>query len=227
MIQSQSQRTVLPTFLTILCNSTAIMSYFFTQDKTSDSAATSESRFLTPFQRKVLLKNLDADLQPEYRRRIEIMLLADRGTSQTHICEILSCSQEMARYWIAVAEAGLAHKWNERPIGRPKTVNHQYLEKLKELVNRSPRDYGYAFSSWTAQWLSKHLAREFGIEISDRHINRLLKQMGLSTKQKSSNQQATDTLKDTGLRICDLQSNNTQPIFPWSFNLQQTNQLNY
>ncbi|MDZ8054833.1 MAG: transposase [Aulosira sp. ZfuVER01] len=168
------------------------MSYYFGQNKTVDSEVVQASRFLTPFQHKVLLKNLQADLQPEYRRRIEIMLLADRGKSQTHICQILSCSQEMARYWIAIAEAGLAHKWNERPIGRPKTVNHQYLERLKELVSRSPGDYGYAFRSWTAQCLSKHLAQEFGIEISDRHINRLLKQMGLSTRQKPSKPHTTD-----------------------------------
>ena len=38
--------------------------------------------YLTPFQRKLLLKNLEADLRPEYRRRIEIMLLADAGQSQ-------------------------------------------------------------------------------------------------------------------------------------------------
>ncbi|MBD2448166.1 helix-turn-helix domain containing protein [Nostoc sp. FACHB-152] len=199
------------------------MSYYSSQDESFDNASTHESKFLTPFQRKVLLKNLQAELQPEYRRRIEIMLLADKGIPQSHICKILSCSQEMARYWIAVAEAGLAHKWNERPIGRPKTVNHQYLERLKELVSRSPRDYGYAFSSWTSQWLSKHLAQELGIEISDRHINRLLKQMGLSTKQKSTKQQATESLKDAGIRICDLQSNNGQSNFLWSFNLAQTN----
>ncbi|MBW4560380.1 MAG: helix-turn-helix domain-containing protein [Mojavia pulchra JT2-VF2] len=188
------------------------MSYYSSQDKIFDTIYTQESRFLTSFQRKVLLKNLQADLQPEYRRRIEIMLLADSGKSQTHICEILGCSQEMARYWIAVAQAGLAHKWNERPIGRPKTVNHQYLERLKELVSCSPREYGYGFSCWTAQWLSKHLAKEFGIEISDRHINRLLKQMGLSTKRKSSYQQQTNCLKNAGITICDLQSN-SQPSF--------------
>ncbi len=145
---------------------------------------TKESKFLTPFQRKVLLKNLEADLQPEYRRRLEIILFTDMGKSQTQICQILGCSQEMAQYWIAIAQAGLTHKWQERPVGRPKTVNDQYILRLKELVSHSPREYGYAFSYWTAQWLSKHLAQEFGIEISDRHINRLLKQMGLSTKQK-------------------------------------------
>lgn len=178
----------------------------------------SESKFLTPCQRQVLLKNLQANLQPEYRRRIEIMLLADVGKSQTQICKILGCSQEMARYWITVAQVGLADKWQERPIGRPKIVNDQYIQRLKELFSHNPRKYGYAFSSWTSQWLSKHLATEFGIEISDRHINRLLKQMGLSTQQKrSSKKQATKDIKETGIRIYDLQSH-SEPSFHWSFN---------
>ncbi len=96
--------------------------------------------YLTPFQRKLLLKNLEADLRPEYRRRIEIMLLADAGQSQAQICEALLCSQETARYWIAIALAGNAHHWNDRPQGRPKTVNEQYLTRLKQLANHSPRD---------------------------------------------------------------------------------------
>ncbi|MBW4645364.1 MAG: helix-turn-helix domain-containing protein [Goleter apudmare HA4340-LM2] len=198
------------------------MSQYSSQDKAFESYEMQESKFLTPFQRKALLKNLQANLQPEYRRRIEIMLLADVGKSQTQICETLGCSQEMARYWIGIAEAGLAHKWNERPIGRPKIVNHQYIERLKELVTHSPRDYGYAFGYWTAQWLSKHLAGEFGIVISDRHINRLLKQMGLSTKRKSSPPPETDNTKDGAITIGDLQSSSETSLH-WSFNLMQTN----
>ncbi|WP_026082353.1 helix-turn-helix domain-containing protein [Mastigocladopsis repens] len=179
-------------------------------------------KFLTPFQRKVLLKNLQTNFQPEYRRRLEIMLLADMGKSQTEICQILGCSQEMARYWIALAQAGLAHKWKEHPIGRPKTVNAEYIQRLQELVNHSPHEYGYSFKCWTAQWLSKHLAKEFGIEISDRHINRLLKQMGLSTKQKrSSSKQATDHTKDSSITISDLQFT-SEPRSHWLFNLINT-----
>ncbi|WP_017652219.1 helix-turn-helix domain-containing protein [Fortiea contorta] len=198
------------------------MSNYSSQDRVFENYELQTSKFLTPFQRKALLKTLQTNLQPEYQRRIEIMLLADMGKTQAQICESLGCSQEMARYWIGIAEAGLAHKWNERPIGRPKIVNHQYIERLKELVNHSPRDYGYAFGYWTAQWLSKHLANEFGIAISDRHVNRLLKQMGLSTKRKNLSPPETDNLKDTAITIGDLKSN-SEPSFNWSFNLMQTN----
>lgn len=194
------------------------MSEYFLQEQLIEAYDLHESKFLTPFQRKALLKHLQTNLQPEYRRRIEIMLLADMGKSQSQICEKLGCSQEMARYWIGIAEAGLAHKWNERPIGRPKIVNNQYIDRLKELVSNSPRDYGYAFTHWTAQWLSKHLAAELGISISDRHINRLLKQMGLSTKRKHNRQLEAEKITDNNITITDLQSHSESSL-NWSFNV--------
>lgn len=143
-------------------------------------------KYLTAFQRKLLLESLQKSLPESYRQRIEIMLLADEGKTQTEICQILGCCAATVRHWTHIARAGMAHQWQDCPIGRPKTVNDQYSERLKELVSSSPRDHGYAFRRWTTAWLGKHLAKEFGIEVSDRHIKRLLKQMGLSTLPKPS-----------------------------------------
>ena len=178
-----------------------------------------QGQYLTPFQRKLLHKSLQADLRPEYRRRIEIMLLADTGQSQAQICKALGCCQETARHWMVMAQTGQAHHWNDRPMGRPKAVNEQYLARLKELVSHSPREYGYPFQRWTAQWLGKHLAKELGIKVSDCHINRLLKEMGLSTRQRrESAQLGTDGTKDCNITIRDLQSS-PDPNFLWSLNL--------
>ncbi|KYC40968.1 hypothetical protein WA1_23615 [Scytonema hofmannii PCC 7110] len=185
-------------------------------------AVENQNLYLTPFQRKLLLKSLETDLRLEYRRRIEIMLLANAGQSQAQICEALGCSQETARYWIAMAQAGNAHHWNDRPMGRPKAVNEQYLARLKELASHSPREYGYTFERWTAQWLSKHLVKEQGIKVSACHINRLLKEMGLSTRQKRETiEKGTDRTKDCSITIRDLQSN-SEPTFLWSLNLIKT-----
>ncbi len=132
------------------------------------------SRYLTHFQHQLLEKHLKIETIPEYRQRIEIMLLADEGNTQTQICRQLNCSPLTARYWISIAKSGAAHNWQMQPIGRPKTVTSDYLDRLKELVNTSPKDLGYAFSRWTGQWLSKQLSQEFNIRISARHVNRLL-----------------------------------------------------
>ncbi len=168
------------------------------------------SKYLTSFQRKLLLVNLQKSLPESYRQRIEIMLLADEGKTQTEICQILGCCPATARHWTHIARTGMAHQWQDCPIGRPKAVNDEYLERLKELINSSPRDHGYSFRRWTANWLGKHLAKEFGIEVSDRHLKRLLKQMGLSTRPKANNPQANNIEQATSSKILisDLKSAN-------------------
>ena len=165
-----------------------------------------DSQFLTAFQRKFLLKNLYIDLPSSYRQRIEIMLLADEGKSQTEICRTLGCSPATVRYWTHIARSGMAHQWQDCPIGRPKVVNDKYLQRLQELLKGSPRDYGYSFQRWTANWLSKHLAKELGIRVSDRHIKRLLKQLGLSTRPKPNTSLNTTEAKSGKILIRDLKS---------------------
>lgn len=166
------------------------------------------SQYLTLFQRKFLEKSLQEDLPKSYRQRLQIMLMADNGKSQTEICQILRCCPATARHWMHIARSGMAHQWQDCPIGGPKLVNEEYLELLKELVTHSPRDYGYSFRTWTAHWLCKHLARELGISVSDRHLNRLLKQMGVSTKPKPSNadEGKTEKAQSTKILIRDLES---------------------
>jgi transposase len=186
---------------------------------------TPQGKCLTAFQRKLLEKSLQEDLPESYRQRIEIMLLADKGKSQTEICQTLGCCPATARHWMHIARSGMAHQWQDCPIGRPKAVNEQYLERLKELIDHSPHDYGYSFRRWTANWLKKHLAKEFGIEISARHLNRLLKQMGLSIKPKPpAVKEASDREKDgQSILIHDLKfANVSESNSFWLFNSSNT-----
>ena len=174
----------------------------------------SQGDYLTPFQRKLLEKNLqNNELSQQYKTRLEIMLLADQGKSQTEICKLVNCCQSTARHWILVAKSGQAHNWQNSPIGRPKAVNEEYLERLKYLVKNSPKDLGYPFRRWTAGWLSQHLAKEFGIEISDRHLNRLLKEMGLSTRSIQSQQIECQSNTSFNIAIEDLHSGTTNSEF--------------
>jgi transposase len=151
--------------------------------------------YLNAFERQRLRDNLNEDISHRYRQRLQIMLLADEGKTQAEICQLVGCCSGTARHWTLVARSGESQNWQSDKLGRPKVVSDRYMERLKELVSRSPRAFGYPFRRWTAHWLSKHLTQEFGIEVSDRHINRLLKQMGLSTKeanQKIAKSQASN-----------------------------------
>jgi transposase len=142
---------------------------------------------LTGFQRKLLQKQLEKGLSDTYRQRLEIMLLTDSGKSQAEICKQLGCSAATASHWIHIARLGIAHQWQDCPLGRPKSVEDDYVEMLQKLLQHSPRDYGYSFCRWTVKWLSKHLEKELGVGISERHLKRIMKSLGLSTIDKTTN----------------------------------------
>jgi len=164
-------------------------------------------KYLTPFQRKLLEKNLQSESREKYCQRIQIILLVDEGKKQAEICKILGCSPATASRWINFTKMGQAHLWQESKIGRPKVADEQILDRLKELVNQSPGNYGYSFKRWTAGWLSKHLEKEFGQTVSDRRINQLLKEMGLSTRPKSliTKETSNKNFNNNRVAISDLQ----------------------
>ncbi|BAY09994.1 helix-turn-helix domain-containing protein [Calothrix sp. NIES-2098] len=186
------------------------MSHYQTKTDTKYSGKF-DGKCLTSFQRKILQKSLQNNLPDSYRQRIEIMLLADEGKSQTIICQTLGCCPATARHWMHIARSGMAHQWRDCAIGRPKAVTEEYLEHLKELVSHSPRDYGYSFKRWTGNWLSQQLAKDLGIKVSGHHINRLLKQMGLSIRPKPITAEETtiEKTKSSKILIGDLKSANT------------------
>lgn len=171
----------------------------------------SKGKYLTAFQRKLIQNKLQEDLSDSYRQRIKIMLLADEGKTQTEICQILGCCPATVRHWMHIARTGMAHQWQDCPLGRPKAINQEYIERLRELLSQSPRDCGYGFRRWTVSWLRKHLAKELGIEVSDRHLKRVLKQMGLSTIPKPNPSESENTQKTSEVKISisDLKAENS------------------
>ena len=160
--------------------------------------------YLTPFQRKLLLKKLyDETLSKLKRQRIKIMILADENMPVAQICLEVGCCSSTARHWIRVARLGMAHLWEDSPRGRPKIVTDAYLERLRELLTQTPRDYKYPFARWTADWLRKHLAHEYDIEISLRHFKRLLKQVKDDMAVNTTTNAAGITLSQENCLITD------------------------
>ena len=95
------------------------------------------------------------------------------------------------------------NEWKKRAIGRPTVINEKYINYLYELLESSPRNYGYAFNRWTVYWLNKRLSEESGVVISDRHLKRLLKDLGWSTLSKP-NRSSLPHNKHNRIHIADI-----------------------
>ena len=184
-----------------------------------------DGKYLTPFQKASLTQSLKKNISDIEIQRIQIMLLADEGRTQAQICQELGCCQATARHWITMARTNQAHHWKSNPIGRPTIVHDEYLQRLKQLATKNPRDvnvpnkdYQYPFRRWIAQKLSQHLYAEFGIKITPQHISRLLKHMGLSTRTQSTSKKESDR-STKGIQISNLDAVSifdTSEI--WNFN---------
>src|SRR5215210_895734 len=85
-------------------------------------------------------------------RRCQILLASSRGEHSPRIAENLGCGSQTVRNAI--------HEFNERGLGalqagssRPKEVHAAFEEKsvrsLRELLHRSPREFGRQSSLWT------------------------------------------------------------------------------
>jgi transposase len=144
----------------------------------------SQGLYLTPFQRQLLGESIDRDLPPAHRQRLEIVLLTDVGKTQAEICRSVGCSAATASRWMQLTRAGLAHQYLDYPVGRPKLITDEYIEFLRELLKHSPKDYGYPFKTWTVSWLGKHITKEKGIAVSQSHLKRVMRELGLSTRSK-------------------------------------------
>jgi transposase len=146
----------------------------------------SEGIYLTQFQRQMLQENIQKELSNSYRQRLEIILLTDNGKTQAEICRIIGCCASTASRWIQLTKVGMAHNYLDCPVGRPKIVTDEYIELLRELLQNSPRDYGYPFRTWTVSWLLKHINKKMGIEVSKGSLKRVMRDLGLSTRPAKS-----------------------------------------
>lgn len=74
---------------------------------------------------------------------------------------------------------GLVSLVDKPRSGRPRKATEHYVEVLKEAVQRSPRDLGYPFSSWTLERLREHVGHQTGVLLNPRYLSSLMGKHGI------------------------------------------------
>jgi transposase len=63
--------------------------------------------------------------------------------------------------------------------GRPRKTTDRYVRLLKEAVQKSPRDFGYPFSSWTLDRLREYLGQKTGTLLNPCYLSQLMAREGI------------------------------------------------
>ena len=121
-------------------------------------------------------------------RRCQILLASARGERAPVIARQLGCDDQTVRNVIKGFNAtGLAvlQEGSSRPHRLRTTFTKEGAERLKEMLHRSPRDFGRDRSAWTLE-LAAQVSLEQGIisrEVSDESVRRALKRLKTNWKR--------------------------------------------
>jgi transposase len=117
-------------------------------------------------------------------RRSQLLLLSANGQTPQQIAHQLQCGDQTVRKVIRAFEReGLAclQAKSRRPHHDPSTFDDEGLQRLAELVHRSPRDFGLETSVWSLALLAR-VCFEQGLvarPVSYETIRRALLKLGI------------------------------------------------
>jgi transposase len=121
-------------------------------------------------------------------RRCQILLASARGERAPLIARQLGCDDQTVRDVIHRFNAeglGVLHQGSSRPHRLRTAFTEEGAQQLKDLLHRSPRDFGQERSTWTLE-LAAQVSFEQGIIpllVSDESVRRALKRLKTNWKR--------------------------------------------
>src|SRR4028118_548502 len=131
--------------------------------------------FLTQSYRENLQKALYESDSPYFTQRILMLLLMNDGKTYQEISDFLGCSYRTVAYWCAHGNPDdLETLRDGRKKGNYHKATSEYINLLREIIEKEPSELGYEFGRWTTARLATYLAEKTGIELSGEQVRRIL-----------------------------------------------------
>lgn len=119
------------------------------------------------------------DKRAEVGRRATVIRLLHLGHKPEAVAEQQMVSVPTIYNWHRLwREKGIDGLANRPKTGRPSKATEAYCQKLEELLEKEPSEFGYRFVIWTSDRLRAHLEKDTGILLSESRFRALLKKRG-------------------------------------------------
>lgn len=114
--------------------------------------------------------------------RLLVAIIYKRGPSAPMIAEWLDTREQTIYRWFdRLEEEPIRQAVQDRHrCGRPPKLADDDREQFQDAVHKPPTESGYDQPAWTTALAQQFLKDEFGVEYSRRHVQRLLKDAGLT-----------------------------------------------
>lgn len=129
-------------------------------------------REINPLSAKLLERIYRQSRHHEVRRRAHCLILANQGVKNKELMKIFQVSHKTLYNWFSRWEAeGMVGLYNKPGRGCKPRLNYEHKLKIREWTKQEPRQL---------KQVKQKVKEEWGIEISTRTIQRILKMLGMS-----------------------------------------------
>lgn len=136
------------------------------------------------FERERIQKALKSAHDPQFRDRLDAVLLSDHGLSCTRIGRLLGKHGDTVRLWIGdYLRFGFDGLEVGKSPGRPRMIDSDGEQCLREALEQNPKDMGYRFTRWTLATLIEHLRQKVHVLVSVPVMSKTMREMGYTYKR--------------------------------------------
>ncbi len=123
-------------------------------------------------------EEISRSAESRYGHRLHALLLLACGFGCYDVARILGQDPRTIERWVQRFERnGLAGLHEEEREGRPRRLNGERWEAMRQDLKRSPHEFGYSQDLWDGRLLTCHLHSLYGIVLGVRQCQRLLQRM--------------------------------------------------
>jgi transposase len=128
--------------------------------------------------RDVLKEQLKNSSEVRFLHRLHCVLLVGRGYGCVEVASWFDDDPSSVARWVRYyREFGIQGLQDGRRSGRPAKLNSDQMRALERDLCQAPRTLGYDEPVWNGERLAAHIQRRFGVELSIRQCQRLLRQL--------------------------------------------------
>lgn len=122
--------------------------------------------------------------ESRYDHRLHAVLLVAQGVTCPEAASLFGDSPRSVQYWVRRFEedgfAGLADA--DRP-GRPRKIEEQHLEIIRNVLRETPRNVGLKTNIWDGKTLSAFIRQQLHVDLGVRQCQRLFRQLGFRLRK--------------------------------------------
>lgn len=123
-------------------------------------------------------QNKLSDLREQ--RRLEALLLKEKGWSNSKIANELGVSKGAVSQWMQkVQQFGKSALLHKSPPGQVPRLTQAQMEELSQLLLEIPETYGIEGQIWTSKKVRQLIENKFHISFHRVHVCRIIKQLDI------------------------------------------------